>query len=279
MDFSEVTPKGVDKVSRYDWQTKDTPGEFRWIDKALIRIDPSYQRSDITHQKIATFTRSWSWLACGVITIADRSGEFWAVDGQHRVMAALRRSDITELPCLVFPTVGPQQEAQGFLDVNESRRPISARNKHKAKVCAGDPIAVYVQEQFERLGISLTANCKSPQHFKCLSWAMKVASESRETFCAVMETASEICQRDQEHISQPLVSGLAYLHRFHAGGITEKRMSERIRVKGPLALTVAAKRSALIAAGGGAKVWAKGILDELNKGLAKKFVVEGINDG
>ena len=278
MDFSESTPRTVDKVQRYNWVTKGAPGDFQWIDKTIIQVDPSYQRSDVSKQKISVITQSWSWIACGVITIANRNGTFWAIDGQHRVLASLRRSDISKLPCIVFETTGSEQEARGFLEVNTSRRPVTAKQKHKAMVTAGDVDATYVQEQLSKLGLSSTKDDTSAGYFNSFAWAMKTVAESRETFKAVIELAAEICHRDDEPIPQVLLYGFTYLHCHHAGGITEKRICERIRLKGPLKLKMAAKRSALLAAAGGAKVWARGILDEINKGLSNKIVVEGLGN-
>jgi hypothetical protein len=276
MDFSEVAFKGVDKVARYGWELKDSPGKFEWIHKNDIGIDNSYQRS-LIKERVTQLSSAWSWIACGALILAKRTDEYLAIDGQHRLMAARRRSDISILPCLVFEATSVQEEAKGFLSVNSERKPITTAHRHKAMVVSGDPVAIEVQNTINQLGLSTTTDSKTPGHFGCLSWALRTAREDQAVFKMILSIASEISLRDSEPIHLTLLQGFSYIHKNYEEGILEPRIKGRILAKGALALHVAAKKSALLNTGGGGKVWAKGILDELNKGLVKKFKVNGIN--
>lgn len=277
MDFSEVASRGVDKVSRYGWKIADQPGELAWLDKNVIKVDELYQRS-LVNGRVTSLSQNWSWIACGALIIAKRENSYWAIDGQHRLMAAKRRSDITEIPCLVFQVSNIQEEAKGFIAVNSERKPISTKQQHKAKVVSGDETAKKVQAKIDELGLTTTTDSKTPGHFACFAWAMKTAKEDYDLFSTVLKVTAEICLKDGEPVKHKLVQGFTYLHKNYTGGILEPRMHDRIKAKGSLTLDIAATKSAIMMAQGGSKVWARGILEELNKGLVKKFRVNGIGD-
>lgn len=276
MDFSELASRGADKVLRYDWKITDKPGTLQWINKHEIKIDDVYQRS-LLKQRVTALSQEWSWVACGTLIVAYRCGEYWAIDGQHRLMATLRRSDIQELPCIVFEMQDIKEEAKGFISANTERKPISSFQRHKAMVISGNEIARMVQSQIEELGLSTTINKKSPGHFACIAWAMKTAKDDYDTFCAVLKITAEISLKESEPVWQTVLDGLTYIHKHHSGGIRDPKIADRIRLKGGFALNLAAKKSAAMLGGGGQKAWARGILNELNKGLQKKFYVSGIS--
>jgi hypothetical protein len=218
---------------------------------------------------------NWSWVACGCLVVAMRDGLYWAVDGQHRLFAAKRRSDIKELPCLVFATSSIEEDARGFLSVNCERKPISVMQRHKAMVVSGNEAAKAVQAKLLDLGLSSTTDSQAPGHFKCFAWAMKTARDDYDTFSSVIEVAAEISIKESEPIKQTIVQGFTWIHRNHEGGITEARILERIKSKGCFALDLAARKAAALQGFGGQAVWGKAMLDELNKGLTKKFIIKG----
>lgn len=277
MDFSELASKGQDKVLRYDWKITDKPGTLQWINKHEIKVDDVYQRS-LIKQRVTAFSQEWSWVRCGALIVASRGGEYWAIDGQHRLMATRRRSDIQELPCIVFEMQDIKEEAQGFLSANTERKPISSFQRHKAMVISGNEIARMVQSQIEELGLSTTTAKKSPGHFACLAWAMKTAKDDQDTFCAVLKITAEISLKEGDPVFESLLAGLTYIHKNHGGGIRDPKISDRIRLKGGFALNLAAKKSAAMLGRGGQKVWARGILDELNKGLQKSSTFQVLAD-
>jgi hypothetical protein len=104
---------------------------------------------------------------------------------------------------------------------------------------------------------------------------MKTARDDYATFSIVIDVAAEISIKESEPIKQTIVQGLTWIHRNYQGGLTESRIAERIKSKGCFALDMAARKAAALQGFGGQRVWGKAILDELNKGLSKKFVVKG----
>jgi hypothetical protein len=277
MDFEETTLGGVDKVERYNWKLADSPAELKWLPKEIIKIDNTYQRS-LIKERVKQITANWSWLACGALIVACRKDTFWAVDGQHRVSASMRRSDIKALPCLIFNAVEIKDEAKAFLSVNSERKPISAIQRHKALIVSENLVAQRIQAKLDELGLSLTADKKSFRYFACMAWAYQEARDDYDSFSTVLDITAQICEKSSEPIKQTLVAGFAYINKRSVGGLKNARILDRIQSKGAFKLHNAAIKSAILQNGGGARVWAIGILEELNKGLSNKIRIKGINE-
>ncbi len=274
MELTTHTAKGVDKTSRYGWVTKDEPGELRMLHKDTLQVHPAYQR-DLLTEKVKAITAAWSWLSLGALVVGERGGEYWVIDGQHRAMAAKRRSDITHLPCVVFKTTDVRSEARGFLDLNTGRKPVTIIAKQKAMVAAGDEVAAYVQQQCDTLGLEIKARPSTVGQLKCVGWCLRRAAEDKDTFRKVLAFAAELSSQDNTWVNERLLDGLWVLNAKCGDGLADKRLANRLREKGARSLTEAAGRAAAFYTKGGPKVWALGMLTELNKGLQRKFALDG----
>jgi len=264
MQSNEVHPIGrIDKIKRYGWSVKDSCGKIQYINKNILQIHPSYQRN-ASQSKILDLASSWSWVACGAIIVGSRDGEFWVIDGQHRVLGAKRRSDIKELPCVVFETIGIEQEAAGFLNVNINRKAMSSLDKYMALLVIGDESAVYVKSTFDKYGIIPDNQGTAPRSIKSVVWALNCADSNRDAFDIVMELTSILCT------DLPLkerVLGSLYYMQTHGIDLREKKLRTRIINIGAIKIEVAAQKAAAFFAKGGAKIWSEGILLEINKGM------------
>lgn len=260
----------ITKVDRYGWTIKDTSGDLVHLNKGRLKIHPDYQRNSV-ESKIRIIASAWSWVACGVIIIGFRDGEYWVIDGQHRVLAAMRRADIKLLPCLVFETESIQQEAIGFLNANTGRKPITGLDKFRASIAAGDETAIYVAKVFNDLGIVTSQNSNKARGIKSMGWAMAKAKENRESFETVVTLASDICSERSLH--EVLLDGMYYLNNKANIDLNNKWLRDRIKKIGPDALIESGKRAAAYFARGGAKIWAEGMLSEINKGVRNKVTI------
>lgn len=268
------TCQGIEKTKRYGWITKDEPGTLQMLNKSVLMVHPAYQR-DLIERKALDIAAAWSWVGCGALVVGRRCGELWVIDGQHRLMAAKRRSDITLLPCLVFDTEDIKQEARGFIDLNTGRKPINAFARQKALLSAGDEVAAFVQKTCDALNLTMKRNPSKAGDLRAVAWCVKRASENANAFVQVLTLAHELSQADGMPIPERLLDGLWLLNQRVEGGLENRRMNKRLREKGARTLLDAANRAAVFYVAGGGLVWAKGILAELNKGLQNKFVMDG----
>ena len=252
------------KIDRYGWEVQDRPGQMEMIDKNNLEIDYTYQR-DGNEAKINTLARDWSWLACGVITVAQRGGNLFVVDGQHRVLAARKRSDIGMLPCIVFRSQGVKEEASGFLVAQTMRKPVSATEKFRALVAIGDPVAVAVKEMVEASGRTVE-KWAGPSTVNCAGAMLQLMREEPKHLRQVWPLVMAICVGKQT--VDVIIRGLVYIERRMPEGtsITDSVWSKRLIKMGADEICSAARRAAVYHGSNNAANWATGIVEAMNKG-------------
>lgn len=258
---------GKTKVQQYGWELKDKPGDLVWLNKSELHVDHSYQRS-AKNIRVLHIAAKWSWLACGVIVVAKRENEqrFYVVDGQHRVLAALKRSDIERLPCLVFRTESAKEEAAGFYDANTGRRLPTGLEKWKAQLMRGDATTVFVDALIRSSGrVAGNANGGSGE-VRCLSSLLRLAETDRERLGRMWPLVADVCKGQTLH--ERVLEGLLWLEARMPEGqsLTDKRWRERVTRIGFSGLLESAQRAATFYARGGPKVWGLGMLEAINKG-------------
>jgi hypothetical protein len=264
---SEVnSATGMSKLNQYGWVLKDKPGELVWLPKSELLVDHSYQRA-AAHKRVLNIAREWSWLACGVIIVAKREDgqRLYVVDGQHRVLAALKRSDIERLPCLLFRTDSAKEEAAGFFDANTGRRLPTSLEKWKAQLMRGDETTMFADALIRNSGRQ-AGNDTGPGYVRCLTAMLRAVDSDREALGQLWPLVVEICNGKPLH--ERIFEGLFWLdqHLEQGESLTDKRWRERVVRVGFQGLLDSAQRASTFYARGGAKVWALGMLEALNKG-------------
>ena len=267
----------VSKVERYGWILRDSPGQLMHIDKAELMIDHQYQRDDISPHKVQALASAWSWAGCGVISVALRpNGLYFVFDGQHRVLAARKRSDIRELPCIVFECDSVAKEAAGFLVANSERKPISAIDKFRSLVITEDEAARHVEETIERLGLEICKSAAKPGQIKCISRCLAMVSSDSESFDIALKTCRDLCD-GISHINDDLLKGLFTIQRKH-GLLEDRRFIARLKQVGHGLVMEGIRRARAYRMNGGERTVMEGIFQAVNKGLRSKFGGDDMQD-
>ncbi len=253
------------KIKQYGWIVKDEPGQVAWVQKTALRVDHSYQRP-VNEQKANNIAKEWSYVACGTISVAEREsdGGLYIIDGQHRVMAALKRDDIQTLPCIIFKSEGRRQEAAGFIDANTLRKMPSTLQKWNAQLMRGDANTLFINTLIEQHGRT-ASHTTGPNTVCCLSSLLKAAESSKEELSNIWPLLSQICLGHGMH--EKVIEGLLYLEKHLPDGesITKKPWRDRVLRVGYTNLLDAANKASAYYARGGARIWANGMLEALNK--------------
>lgn len=268
---NETVHGGMSKTERYKWKVSDNPGEFKWIPKGEIMIDHTYQRN-LREGKTLLMAKDWSWVACGAISVASRDGVYFAIDGQHRIHGALKRSDITVLPCMVFETSGAQEEAKGFLTAQTQRKPVTAIDKFRAMVVIEDPSALYVQSLIEGAG-RVVSSGNPTNGVKCVGRLITLADTDKSVLGRIWPIVVEISQGVT--IAERVVDGLFYIEKTLMNGrsITENSVRKSLNEIKAVGLMEAAQKASIFYSAGGAKIWANGMLQAINKGRRNRLEV------
>ena len=178
----EKTAQGLDRVTRYNLEMRNAPGEFLMIPKTELEVDSAYQRNKINQRRVDTLTRTWDWIACGCLVVALRDDNKWFVmDGQHRKLAADQRSDIRDLPCLVFETTSRREEAVSFLAINQGRVGVGSLDRYRAQLLSGDKTAYAVESLLKSTG-HRAGDTPSARTVSCVACLYNLANEDRARF-------------------------------------------------------------------------------------------------
>ena len=139
----------------YKWADPGDKGKIRHVKIEDVCIDYSYQREEIPVQ-IMKIAKNFNWTAFGMPVLMQRkNGHNYIVDGQQRMLAALKRG-IKHIPCIIFQsTRGASQEAEAFSDLNANRRNISSIDKFKSAVTAKRSPEVDINKWLQEKGFKV----------------------------------------------------------------------------------------------------------------------------
>lgn len=181
----------ITKVDKYKWRLRDKPGVFLEIPKHSLRIDHTYQRSLVTQDAVLAIAANWSWIDCGSLRVAMRGSEFFVLDGQHRLLGALKRADVQSLPCMVYETEDVRQEAASFISINTHRKNVRALDKFKAALAAGDDLCTYVDGIVRGNGVRIVESGGTGS-LQCVSTCLRIAKEDRQMFRSIFPLVNQM---------------------------------------------------------------------------------------
>lgn len=259
---------GITKIDKYRWSKLDSPGVFQMIPKGMLGVDHNYQRDRISSSRVAQIAAEFSYRKLGVLLVADRGeGGLWVFDGQHRKLAADKRADVRDLPCLVFESNGGglRAEAQDFLGVNTTKTGVPVADKFKALLVSGDRSAVEIDEWVRLGGYKPGANTGNGV-IACLGTIMQSHKLSPEHCRRALAICMEVAAGAQ--ITNNFFGGAFYLERWleshKAGSLRDEHNMKALKSAGVGRINEEITRAAAYFARGGAKVFAQGIVNILN---------------
>jgi len=272
-----ATKTRIPKEIRYKWLSKNAPGELKYVHKSSLSVDHTYQR-DMNESKRLRIAKDFNWAAFGVLIVSRRkNGDLVVVDGQHRLGAAKSRTDIQEVPVVIFDLGDNlQDEASDFLMANQDRRALRGLETFAAQLIAGDEASIRVNEL---LGLADRtagkATTGSSNTVNCVIALRQLVLTDYASLEAVWPTMVELSRKSV--FDNRLIKGLVYLEqrmKDEAGekvSISDTKIHKRFLSLGQEKLMAGIHKASSYYQGGGAKVWATGILEAFNKGVWKKF--------
>lgn len=245
-------------------------GAFLWVDKSTLQIDHEYQRKCVNQHRVREIARCWIWAACGVILVSRRpDGSLWVYDGQHRVLAALLREDISSLPCLVFDMDALSDEAAAFVAANTVRGPMRATEKFRGLLVAEDEIALEVQRIAKSCGYAIGGD--GPRSLRCVGTLLRLAKTNTPVLKDVLALLAELYGTDAVH--EDVMQGVFWLEvSLRKGGQTLCRGHNKAALmqRTPARLKDAIRRAKEHFGRSGEKVCAEAIVQELNRGRSTR---------
>lgn len=151
----------IDKAERYEWAKPGDRGKTCMMPIDSLKIDHTYQRSEVTKNNTLSIARDFNWIAFGNVVVMERdNGDRYVVDGQQRLLAAKHRGDIIAVPCIVFKSTGPEHEAKAFLALNTKRKFVTAIDKFNASVLVGAEPEKQIADWLSEVGMKISKDGK-----------------------------------------------------------------------------------------------------------------------
>ena len=267
----------IDKVQKYGWTMSGSNGSDAEIHKDDLKVDYTYQRDTISSSRIAKITQEWNWTKVGRLVVSKRaSGEYFVVDGQHRLLAAKQRSDVRMLPCIVYKFATFEEEALAFRDINCNRGPVSAYHQFRASLAGGDSMSRDIVKVVERNGYTISANRSKSDHgrtIRSIAFLRKCMTDDHAAAVASIQAACAIA--DGRHIPDTLMRGLyrlqKHLQQLKLGSVTDPDIIKKLKLAGldEIARTIASTKALLRATGNNS--CAQGLLNIINRRKQKRI--------
>lgn len=131
-------------------KSEGTPKRIERLPVELLSVDRSYQRP--VSNKMEQMGKNWKQDLAHVITVSLRdTGEYWILDGQHRVGAALI-AGVTHLEADIREGLTIEDEARLFDELNSTHSIVSAIDRFRARLVYKDPEALEIKAIVDELG-------------------------------------------------------------------------------------------------------------------------------
>ena len=133
-----------------------------WVPVDRLFVDDSYQRNitEKSRAKMNTIVADFTWHKVGAIMVTSTSvpqghtPDYKVIDGQHRAIAAATLG-IELVPAVLVPASTEADEASTFIGVNVGRTNVGVIDKFRARVTAGEELAIQLHEILTTQGIGL----------------------------------------------------------------------------------------------------------------------------
>lgn len=267
--------KPVDKVTEFGWKIVDEPGVPYLAKKTELLIDTSYQR-DVSPVRIRKIAANWSWGACGSLIVSERPDRaLFVVDGHHRLEAAHLRSDIEELPCIVFRYGTLTEEALAFFRVNCGRGPVAMFDRFRSLIAAEDTSAIAAEQILKDTGYKFT---KTSEHYgvRCIGAFMDALAKDRSTLVKVWPLIAKLHGGLVVKI-RPF-RALMHIAKYGSEDITVQPWREKVFKAGLHKITENIDRQASLYSRGSVKLYAEAALVVINKGVPVKKRIELLDE-
>lgn len=261
---NELAPGYVSKEERYGWSTPGPMGKFKHINKRLLDIDTRYQRREVSSAKTLKIAREFDWKLFGTLAVVQRpNGSYYVYDGGHRLRASLKRSDIEEVPCLVFFVDDVVVEAEVYERGNQDVTYLSAVDKYNSALFRGDPNAVRANQIIGKHGYRV-AKSNEAYGFQAIKILRDMIQKDDELAEKCFDLSVALAENG-EQIPSSILRALFYLSNAVDGDIFSGKWRKKISQYSISSISHAIRQEKHIMGMGGARIEAKAILDLLNK--------------
>ncbi len=185
-------PKQVKTLKRpQDHKRKKYAGKVK---VANLQVDPDVQRM-FDNRLANKIEGQWDPLFAGTLVVSHRgNGEYFVLDGQHRLAAAERKEGPDfEFDCEIHEGLTRREEAQMYLRHNKDRKSARPYDNFKVALVAGYKTEVMIDAQVRAVGLEV-AGSPSANKVAAVQSLVRIA-ETPNTPVNLIELTLSVCER------------------------------------------------------------------------------------
>lgn len=205
------------------------PQDFQIIELDKMFVD-DYQRllhSDEVERIVKDFIPG----KLGVLEVSEREdGRYAVIDGQHR-MVALRRLGFKFARCNVVHGLSVQDEAYNFAHQRDNTKNLTARDRFKSSVIAGEEVSTKINYILTKNGYSTEAGGQGARIEAVAALAKVSQFYSYEVLDQVLSFTNATWPGDRKAVQREILVALAeFISRFH---LSNTEMQARLGEQSP----------------------------------------------
>lgn len=208
---------------------------------------PKYEMLPISKLKLAKYQRDPRYKDCtkivekfdydifGVVLVSFRDGQYWIVDGQHRVKA-VHMLGIEYVMCQIIEGLTYEQESDKFYKLNTERKPLSANQKFSALVEKKDPVALEIANIIKEHGFSYTHNytTKSNNCIAAISTCQRIHKAlGANVFSKELYIIRNAWLGDGAALSVQMLNGIATFLKLYNENYNEEELISGLKNENP----------------------------------------------
>lgn len=167
----------------------------------------AYQR-DINGAKVKQIVQNFDERQLRPIVVSSRDGNFYVIDGQHRVVA-LRELKIPTIESEIYYGLTREEEALMFYQLNTNTRKSSPHESFNALLMADDEVARKVKEIASKYAFKIEKGARD----NCIAAVTKIQSIYKKYGYSLLDMTLMICREawngDTECLQSKFLGGLA----------------------------------------------------------------------
>ena len=197
------------------------------IDKSLLQRAKGYQRPT-SRKVVLKIAKNYDPLLFRPLTVSmQKDGALVVVDGEHRRQAAVERTDILTVPCIVHSGLSYREEAKLFYLLNSSSKKMSRFAAFNALMESEDTRALFIAEQIRNAGLRLLPSASSPGEVGAIEKIeMLQRGLTQPEFLSTLRLAAKLCV--DRPVSRDLLAGIVALKTDAKLRITDPGVQSRI---------------------------------------------------
>lgn len=198
------------------------------VQLSKLRVSPAAQR-ELKEGRVTSLLADFNPEMLGYPVVSQRSGNFYVIDGQHRVEVVKRWLgtgwERQNIPCRVYIGLSEREEALMFLELNDVLA-VTAFDKFKVAVTSGRSDESNVKKAVESVGLHI-AREKHDNAVSCVSTLLKVYRRSdAKTLGRALSIANQAF--GAPGMTNHVIDGIALVCERYNGELNDADAIERL---------------------------------------------------